>query len=547
MAPSRLSEVGSVASSSHEFTRPLPVSFNSFRNESLDQARTQYLSLLESETMSARNRDGALDKKIDDLETRRVKAVQDLKTEITKLAQELSQRMSELSNMQQISADQIRYAEAGQKDAAAKAEEQFRAVDEKMESLQRSLKACKESVSRAEKASRDSAQEMAGREQNIETKVSNFAGRLTKNRDDTNKEFEAVKESIEKLKKNEVRPSKFKSVEEKVTASRVLSEETAESIRKLKASATKVTDLESKFNVQEERLDSFELSAQVMNDGLKASREDNMQHASILVDLRSTVAELQNTAASARHCVDTLESTLNDREKSMEESLEDSFRQQLDDLRTETDTKFAAQQLEYQNDVTGLIQALEEQKEMLQKQSDIISTQSAKLDRQQAVLDEYSTTIQNQNMIINMQSGGIESNDSRVKSQGRELKAQAEVIEHLKKTVPAFMKDLRLVDDKIEDYIDEQAVKEGKWTAEVSKHSCKCGTNERVHTSGKKSSKRVFSSQHRNGGRKARFVPRFRRRQHAMFAHILRIYASRALTTLTECMWQPHQLEKENN
>lgn len=541
MAPPRLSETGSVKSNS-DLTEPL-LSINCcLTNETLDQARIQYFALLENEVSSSRARDGALDRKIHDIEARRARAMQTLESEMVSFERELSDKISKLKSSQENHAGEFLNAEEAHRRVNEVAAQQFSAVDAKLDALQRNLKLCKERISKVEASSESGIQQSAGVVQEMETKVSNFAGRLRKNQEDTKQELNTIKEDIEKIRRNEIRKSKFKSLVEDMTASRVQIRETEAVLRELKRSAAEERDetcrlvaqqqeklrlleksqekefedtrdhldeLQAKthefqlfLDEQYERFGSFELSTQVIHDALKSLQER-------LADQTGQFKEMQADTMSTAGRLDSLDKKIDN----LDQRLDEIARGQLDVLRKEMDAKFAVQRSEYQNDVAGLIQALEEQQETIQQQSGTISSLSSQLDRQQNNLLNFKSTIRNHSDIINMQSRGLEDNEFRLKNQGRELRGQIEIIEHFKKTLPAFMKDLRKVDDKIEDFIDDQAIKEKKLHCMLQKQSCRCETSLRsrdVH----RRSKFARSGRYgrlQPGQRKLRFVPRLRK------------------------------------
>jgi chromosome segregation ATPase len=103
---------------------------------------------------------------------------------------------------------------------------------------------------------------------------------------------------------------------------------------------------------------------------------------------------------------------------------------------------------EHEAHLEGLMKICEEQKEQLDDQQELMNVQKLQLAHQASMIEGQTTILDIQRKQLEEHKHGLHKHNKKIEKWGF-------IMEHLEKTVPAFMTDLKIVDDKIEDFLEQ--------------------------------------------------------------------------------------------
>lgn len=412
-------------------------------NLTLMQARQQYLMMLENETVESISKSTSLSHRIDAVDNKYGEKFEDLKRHINTSVEDSMEEIKTLTTAQDRFDLEMQKVNLGSADIERRVKDRFSAVHEDISKVEMDVKAFKESVSTVKNAIKQTESKMQDFEERTIHKVSNLAGILSKNEVTFNEKFDTFDERVAKLEKHEVKPEKWRTIVEKLTAHRVRAEEVEAKVWQMKDFGSRLRKVEEISESQSERTDGLEMSLQVLSEDLKSSMNERLGSD-------AKVNELKTHLRKVVERVTALGLEAEERARSTEDILVTRFAQQEKDL----GAKIESMQNHHEAQINHLLQLFQAQEEKIHAQDKLLAKQTSQLEQHQDLLQRCAEGLEQQSRVINKLALHIDENNTFLKQQVEDVKVQGKIVQHVKTTMPLFMTDLKIVDDKIEDFIE---------------------------------------------------------------------------------------------
>ena len=416
----------------------------------LAEARNAYHQLLEKEAHEKSIRMSLIDNRVTSSEKEQRSAMSSLKERVEGIEET---HQGDIQAINDVFRDAQEHNESELKDIYVKVEgidrrvtDRMNTVDEVISELRKSDEGYELGIQEIAKAATESEMKLEAFMETTKDKVATFSGKLSATVKENKETLDGFADRVGKVEKSE----RVKQLERKLSMHRDKFDEIESQQKQLKKAA-------SALESQGELVSDLEISMQMLGDEIKECRKSEEQMMQINQRLEKSLKETREKVSALEILIEE-----NQRGEEKQQQMERTSLERFTALEKRMEEKIALAEATSEENLQGVFDIFTRQREKLADQEEQLDAQQAQIQKQDEILRKHDQNVMLQNAIIKAQRQRLDESERQIKEHGKKIKEGEKLTSRLGGTVPEFMKDVRMLDDRIQEIIDERDEKEAE-------------------------------------------------------------------------------------